>query len=305
MPDIISVPTIYEQFHCKADKCLHTCCRGWEIDIDPETRSRYAQMTGPMADRLKSAIEDSEDGAFFRLSEDERCPFLASSGLCDLICACGEDALCQICRDHPRYRNEFSTFTEVGLGLCCEEAAALTLHHEAPMRWHFFSGTPDLASLSEEEATLLSLRNQLITIMQRRDQSILHRLQSLCAAVGHALPNRSIKDWADFLLTLERLDPSWTDMLTRLAHVSDHFPDVNALWVEQFVVYLLHRHLPDALLYDDLPYRVLFCATSGLLIAHLFALYPDEINVTRMFSSEIEYSDENLNAFLDEMDAFL
>lgn len=305
MPEIISVPDIYEAFHCKADKCQHTCCRGWEIDIDPETRHRYAQMTGPIAVRLKNAIEDSEEGAFFRLSEDERCPFLASSGLCDLICACGEEALCQICRDHPRYRNVFSTFTETGLGLCCEEAAALTLHHEAPMRWHFIGGTPDLTALSEEEAMLLSLRERLIVIMQQRDLPILQRLHALCDAIGYPLPNRSVQDWADFLRTLERLAPHWDEAISFLAHASDAFPDVNPLWVEQFVVYLLHRHIPGALDDDDLPHRVLFCAISGILIAHLLTHFPDEVDIVRMFSSEIEYSDENLNAFLDEIDTFL
>lgn len=126
------VPAIYAQFHCLADQCRHTCCQGWEIQIDPESRRRYAAMPGEIGQRLQAAIDDTEDGACFRLLPGDRCPFLADSGLCDLITACGEETLCQICADHPRYRNEFTGLTELGLGLSCEAAAALTLHHQPP-----------------------------------------------------------------------------------------------------------------------------------------------------------------------------
>jgi len=124
-------PATADAFRCIADACRHTCCKGWEIDIDPNTRAKYAAMTGEIGQRLRDAIADTPDGASFRLREDERCPMLNDSGLCDIITACGEGALCQICADHPRYRNEFSTFTEVGFGLCCEAAADLTLHWPA------------------------------------------------------------------------------------------------------------------------------------------------------------------------------
>lgn len=133
-------PATADAFRCIADACRHTCCKGWEIDIDPDTRAKYAAMTGEIGQRLRDAIADTPDGASFRLREDERCPMLNDSGLCDIITACGEGALCQICADHPRYRNEFSTFTEVGFGLCCEAAADLTLHWSQPMTWHTQGG---------------------------------------------------------------------------------------------------------------------------------------------------------------------
>ena len=80
-------PATADAFRCIADACRHTCCKGWEIDIDPDTRAKYAAMTGEIGQRLRDAIADTPDGASFRLREDERCPMLNDSGLCDIITA--------------------------------------------------------------------------------------------------------------------------------------------------------------------------------------------------------------------------
>ena len=32
----IIAPDYYREFHCIADKCRHSCCIGWEIDIDAD-----------------------------------------------------------------------------------------------------------------------------------------------------------------------------------------------------------------------------------------------------------------------------
>lgn len=295
------LPALSGAFHCVAGACRHTCCKGWEIDIDPTTRAKYAAMTGEIGQRLHAAIVDTADGASFRLRADERCPMLNDNGLCDLITACGEGALCQICADHPRYRNEFSTFVEVGFGLCCEAAADLTLHWEAPMTWHTQFGEARPTGTAEEE-TLLAVRSALIAIMQDRTMSIPARLNALCAAVGAPMPTRTTAEWADFLRTLERLDPTWETVLTQLAEQPERVTVADPIAAEQLVVYLLHRHLPGALLDDDLMGRTLFCAVSGKLFLHLSAIL-GENEAARMYSSEIEYSEENLCAFLDELDA--
>ncbi len=129
----VYVPEYYSRFRCIASECRNTCCAGWEIDIDPESLSRYQRMTGEFGSRVKRSI--SLDGApHFILSDHERCPLLNQNNLCDLILNEGEDALCQICRDHPRFRNYFSSRVEMGLGLVCGEAARLILSWPTPLR---------------------------------------------------------------------------------------------------------------------------------------------------------------------------
>ena len=124
----VIAPAYYNDFACIASACRHSCCIGWEVDIDDESAERYAEMRHPYA----SAIRDSIEGEppHFVLSEGERCPHLDASGLCRIITECGEESLCQICTDHPRYRNYYDGVVEIGLGLSCEEAARLVLESE-------------------------------------------------------------------------------------------------------------------------------------------------------------------------------
>jgi hypothetical protein len=95
-------PQYYKEFHCIADACQHTCCEGWEIDIDEEQLARFRQEP-----YIAAHIEEG-DPPHFRLLEGERCPFLKENGLCEMILRYGEDILCQICRDHPRFRSFWS-----------------------------------------------------------------------------------------------------------------------------------------------------------------------------------------------------
>ena len=40
------VPEYYPEFRCSASRCDHTCCAGWEIDIDGESLARYERLVG-------------------------------------------------------------------------------------------------------------------------------------------------------------------------------------------------------------------------------------------------------------------
>ena len=100
----IITPNYYNKFKCIADKCKHSCCIGWEIDIDDTTLKKYNNLKSDFANRLKSNISLA-NAPHFKLDKSERCPFLNEQGLCDIILNEGEDMLCQICADHPRFRN--------------------------------------------------------------------------------------------------------------------------------------------------------------------------------------------------------
>lgn len=150
------VPDYYNKFHCIAGACQHTCCQGWEIDVDEEKLPCYRAMAD-IAPHI-----DETDTPHFRLTADERCPFLNRDKLCDMILHHGEDILCQICRDHPRFRSFWTDRTEIGLGLVCEEAGRLILSQEQPMQLIVLSDDGDTMPMPEDEAWLTDYRDQLL-----------------------------------------------------------------------------------------------------------------------------------------------
>ena len=119
-------PKYYNEFACIADKCSHTCCVGWEIDIDEITLEKYKNLSNAYSEKLIPSI-DMSDVPHFRLSRGDRCPHLNESGLCEIILNVGESYLCDICREHPRFYNPVGDRMEVGLGMACEEACRLIL----------------------------------------------------------------------------------------------------------------------------------------------------------------------------------
>lgn len=296
-------PDYYRRFQCIAGACRHSCCIGWEIGIDPETLARYQTEGGEMGGRLRRNIEVTEDGACFRLQGvEERCPFLNERGLCDLILTLGEGALCQICTDHPRFRHFDADRTEVGLGLCCEEAVRLILHQQEPMMLEVLEDDGATEETDPEELALRSLRGQLFALIQDRTQPMEARVEKLCAFAGFSADAMDWAQWSAFLLTLERLDDRWADHLHALAHAPAGIPALVGLQepLEQLLTYFLFRHLHGALDDGDVRGRIALCVLLWLIVAHLALRQPDQLcEYARLCSTELEYSEDNLAELLD------
>lgn len=302
-------PDYYSSFACLKGACRHSCCIGWEIDVDDGALARYRQLSGEMGERLRASIELGDGTPHFRLTAGERCPFLTDDGLCELILHLGPDSLCQICADHPRYRSFFSDHTEIGLGMCCEAACRLILSHAEPVCLHLIGddGLPAEAP-TEDEKALLELRDELLAAVQDRSQPILLRIEDMLAAAELSFEYDAPR-WAAFLEGLERLDEGWTDRLQRLLNRTEQ-PLPDAPWLElaleHLLVYLLQRHLPAAVEDGDLAGRVLLCTVLWHTIRAMLAReetcsFDSLAELCRLCSSEIEYSDENIAAILDEL----
>lgn len=296
---ITVVPSYYSRFRCIADRCRHSCCVGWEIDIDDDTAARYARQAGALGDRLRSAMTISPDGSrCFATDEHERCPFLSAAGLCDIILNLGEEALCRICADHPRFRNDFTTHTEMGLGLCCEAAAELILTSDEPFVIH----VPQAAygdEIAVAEKALLFARDDLFAASTDRTLSLATREKRLLAFAGRAEQSFANDTLFSLYAPLERLDSVWDVTLARL-----HAPrrtvcaELDVAY-EQLLCYFLYRHVAGALDDDRFGARVAFAVHSVRLLR---ALQPTDIDelcaFARQYSAEIEYSDENLEQLL-------
>lgn len=304
----VFAPDYYNNFKCIADKCRHNCCIGWEIDIDDDTLKTYRKIQGDIGKRLSSCIS-ADSTPHFILDKDERCPFLNKNNLCDIITELGENKLCSICADHPRFRNFYSSSTETGIGLCCEAAAKLILSQTEKIEIVHISGEKS-AEFTDEEHVFFNLRTQIFEIIQNRTSPILDRVQEIFDTYNISMPPKTIHEWADIFLSLERLDVSWTDVLNELkiiapSSVSAEFDIV----FEQLLIYFFYRHLPDALWDNMFKERILFAIVSFYMIYALCSVYKtkngnlnfdDICEISRMYSSEIEYNEENI-AFLLEI----
>ena len=296
-------PDYYNQFSCIADRCRHSCCIGWEIDIDEDTYEYYKTVSGDLGKDLRKNISVSDGTASFTLDENERCPFLQKDGLCRLIKELGEKSLCNICADHPRFRSFYSERTEIGLGLCCEAAAELVLNQEHKVKLTVL--TDDEEKLTEDEEYILKFRNQLFAVAQDREFTVEERLENLTLLGSVTLPEKSFAEWAEVYLSLERLDEEWTHKLNLLKSAeSTSIPHSLELPFEQLLVYFLYRHIPSALDDGDIQTKIGFAVLSVKIIAAMLGAEEKQDSDTlkelvRLYSSEIEYSQENLNTLWD------
>lgn len=179
-------PSFWKEFQCIGGGCTDNCCIGWEIDIDPETAKKYRKVPGELGERLKKSMRVQEEEISFRMN-GERCPFLNGENLCDLILGLGERALCEICREHPRFYEWFGEWKEAGLGLCCEEAVRLLLAEEKPLE--FETVEEDEEGFEVDSLWLpflVKLRAMLMEKLQNREKPLRERFREALALTEQA-----------------------------------------------------------------------------------------------------------------------
>lgn len=71
----IEYPSYYEGFQCIASKCKDSCCRGWCIDVDEESKNRLLQLQGDIGEKIRSKLKEEEGNIFFPLEENGTVPF--------------------------------------------------------------------------------------------------------------------------------------------------------------------------------------------------------------------------------------
>lgn len=287
------IPNYYKKFRCIAGECQHSCCIGWEIDIDEDTLEFYEAAEGKVGKRLKESIS-YEGTPHFKLCEGNRCANLRDDGLCSIICDYDEGALCDICADHPRFRNFYEKFTEEGLGLCCEEAARIIINEQEP-----FSISTDTKGADEEERFCLKLRSKAFNILQNREKTIKERFVALAQEFGVSY-DFNLPEIIDIYLSLERLDDEWTKVLTKTGEFDEKLfeDEAYALQFENLACYFVFRHFSDGIYDGDYNERIKFVLLSCYLIGAIVNSGEPIENTARMYSSEVEYSEENMEKIL-------
>ena len=324
----VFAPNYYIKFRCIAAACRHSCCVGWEIDVDADALARYDTVQGRMGERLRACIDREADPPCFILSEGERCPFLNESGLCDLICELGEDSLCHICADHPRFRNILPDRVELGLGLCCEAAAKLILEQTEPFA--VVELPPDWAArerhahekgegLDDLTASLIAHRETLLPLLCDRSHPLSDRIRHVFEKCDIHLTEsetntfKSYASIAALLRGMERLDPAWDKSLDALESLTEdpltELDGEDDVAYENLICYFLYRYMTaDATYWPDAHrIRTAFAALCTVIVHAIHRATGGKdpaslCEIARMFSCEIEYSEENLETLMGEVE---
>lgn len=306
-------PDYYASFSCIGSECKHNCCIGWEIDVDDFSFSYYKSLTGNLGEKLKENIFVDDFGAHFVLDHNNRCPFLTSDGLCEIINEIGEVALCDICADHPRFRNSYSNHTEIGIGLSCEEAARIILTNENPVGFITLDNVYKNNKPDKKENEFLSEREFLFSQMQNNKMTFSQKISFLYEQYK-LKPFENISQFANDYLKFEHLTKEWPKLLENLA--SDGITANKILQnirsekpFENLLHYFIFRHLKPSLNYDERCATVGAAILSVFIIASVFLQNSDPsieslIDISRLYSSEIEYSDVNMKLLVDVVKEF-
>ena len=283
-------PEYYKNFTCIADKCEHSCCIGWEIDIDGETFERYKKLGGGYGDRIIDSI--SLDGTpHFALCEHDRCPHLDERGLCKIILNVGEDYLCGICSEHPRFYN-YTDVAEVGLGMSCREAARVVL--SSPN----YDVMEEIGEVDvDEDGISFDGRNErakIYAILRDRELDYEAKLGAVCRQYEIDLLDDGV--WVEIIGSLDYLDESHRELF--LTYSSEKRARGREAYLERALAYFVFRHCTEAFDIDDFRARLAFCLFCERLLSSLIvaqgAQALDEIAIlASIVSEEIEYSEDN------------
>lgn len=315
---IFRVPFYYNTFKCIADKCTDNCCIGWEIEIDSDTAKYYKSVGGAFGKRLSENI--SEENSF--ILKNERCPFLNENNLCDIIINCGEEHLCQICRDHPRYFEWYGNIKEGGIGLSCEEGARLILtddEHtlnesiidevEEPVDEELFSvllnAREKIFSLLDGEGTVKEKLCRVLDYAEELQFHIDNRDTDAEYIPSQGVGEADIRDIVSLYSDFEPIDAEWEKELSSLLSSDCSLGEVDAeeeKYMLNLCCYFIWRYFLKGVFDEEILSKVKLAVVSVLfirLMAGSDASLSVWIEKSKLYSKEMEYSDENRELFYD------
>ena len=317
---IFRTPSYYNLFRCTADKCSDNCCIGWEIDNDPDTAAYYKSVKGDFGKRLKENISD--ENSF--ILKGERCPFLNENNLCDIIINCGENHLCQICSDHPRYFEWYGSLKEGGIGLSCEEGARLILTNDNPTVTE--SNICEYEDEIDEEllSLLLSERKKLfdildsdsalkdkLTLILDRAENLQFRIDNphlsdeLFICDSSESGSQSFRNILSLFSDFEPIDESWTQeyhSLMQEESFSLSFTEKEEKYSVNLLRYFIWRYFLKGVFDEEILSKVKFAVVS-LLVIKAMTRENDSLcawtEKNKLYSKQMEYSEENRELFFD------
>ncbi len=311
----VTYPAYYGQFSCIAAACPDSCCAQWCVDVDEDAASFYRALPGPLGDRLRQVLADTEDGTIMEI-KNGRCPMWREDGLCRIQAELGHDALCKVCREFPRLRHDYGAFQEWDLELSCPEAARLIL---SDTHWNTVCTTVSGGEAPEYDTEIMDILKrtraefldflkytaltfpQILAVLLLYAHEVQEELdggapaalspEDCLADAAQFAKDANPQALAEFFLGLEILTAQWKERLSA--------PLVQPNWVtahRALLRYFVNRYWLQAVSDYDILCRAKFAIAACLLIGFLGE---DLTQTSQLFSKEIENDPDNLEAIFD------
>lgn len=280
----IFAPKYYEKFKCIADKCKNSCCIGWEIDIDKVTLEKYNSILHPYSEKILQSIDNS-DSPHFILDCNKNCPHLDEKGLCKIILNVGEEYICDICREHPRFYNFTNHGKEIGIGMSCEAACDLILSSD---------DFDDIVQIGEDKG---KIKQYEFDAIKERDK-VYYILKDDSLEIDGKV--EALYDYFDVFLyryyfpkiisKLEYLNDEHKILFSKAKYLKWN-KDISKE-LTRILAYFVYRHCSEAYDYDEFFASLSFAIFCTGLVSVLSN--KETVNeIARIVSEEIEYSETN------------
>lgn len=330
---LIRKPNYYDKFQCAAGECHDTCCAAWDIVIDEESAAFYNALPGELGERVRAAMTEDEDGDLCFSVAGGHCPLLTGDRLCSIQLALGEERVCDTCRSHPRFIEEYGTFREEALAASCPAAIELILSGDAVLTEER-DDEPEFVCEdvdSELLTALLPCRDAAFALLMRDDLTWKQRLggmlmfgselQLALTAEGpeelpalaaewrnvdggrldfHQTDTAARRRCVELLKELEVLDESWARAVETVlaAETGGEAYAAPEHLERRWACYLLWRWFLRADFDGDI-YSKLALPVLSILTLRELARDGDWMEWARRWAKEVEHSAENLNALYD------
>ena len=118
-----------------------------------------------------------------------------------------------------------------------------------------------------------------------------------------------LKYWFDFYSNLDYMDETFQGLLRKSVKEFETCKkqDINDQYIERLLYYFIYRHFIKAYEDDNLIDKIKFAVLSVLMIeivAKYCKVYDSSfelLDIAKMYSKEIEYSEENIEAIFEEL----
>ena len=326
-------PSYYQTFQCWAGACPDTCCAAWDIVIDDQSAAFYNAVPGELGERIRAAMTTDADGDLCFAVSGGHCPLLTGERLCIIQLELGEERVCDTCRSHPRFTEEYGWFKEHALAASCPGAVELILEQDFAVTESEDGEEPFVCDDVDEGLlrALLPCREAAFALLNREELPWRSRLAGLLllgselqlalaaddleelAALGEEwktvaaerllFPPRNPEAPAGRILVellgeLEVLDERWPQDIAALPDREEPVC-VNETWERRWACYLIWRWFLRADFDLDIYGKLALPVLSILTLRQLSRGGEDWKEWARRWAKEVEHCDENRSALYD------